>query len=61
MKEKNGEIPFQGGFVDSPDATDVLVNNNTGSTGTSFFTQSETSILAFGNRVLIGFNDSGGA
>jgi hypothetical protein len=35
------------------------VNNNTGSTGTSNFTQSETSLVAFGNTVVVGFNDSG--
>jgi hypothetical protein len=38
---------------------DRLVNNNNGSTGTGFFTQSETSIIAYGNNVIIGFNDSG--
>ena len=59
LREKLGEIPFQGGLVDQQAATDALVNNNTGSTGTSNFTQSETSIIAFGNNVLIGFNDSG--
>ncbi|MBE0570826.1 MAG: hypothetical protein IH618_04705, partial [Ignavibacteriaceae bacterium] len=48
------EIP-----LDVVNASDVLVNNNTGATGTAYFTQSETSILAFGNNVLIGFNDSG--
>ena len=58
-REKLGEIPFQGGIVDQIAGTDALVNNNTGSTGTSNFTQSETSILAFGSTVLIGFNDSG--
>jgi hypothetical protein len=59
LREKLGEIPFQGGIVDQIAGTDALVNNNTGSTGTSNFTQSETSILAFGSTVLIGFNDSG--
>ena len=59
FREKSGEIPFQGGIVDQPAGSDALVNNNTGSTGTANFTQSETSILAFGNTVLIGFNDSG--
>ncbi len=59
LREKLGEIPFQGGIVDQQAATDALVNNNAGSTGTANFTQSETSILAFGNYVLIGFNDSG--
>ncbi len=39
--------------------TDKLVNNNTGSTGTASFTQSETDILAFGSNVVIGFNDGG--
>ncbi len=59
LREKRGEIPFQGGLVDQQAAADALVNNNTGSTGTSNFTQSETSIIAFGSNVLIGFNDSG--
>ena len=51
---ESNEIP-----LDIINASDVLINNNTGSTGTSYFTQSETSILAFGSNVLIGFNDSG--
>ena len=38
---------------------DKLVNNNNGVTNTGFFTQSETSILAYGNNVVVGFNDSG--
>ncbi len=59
LREKLGEIPFQGGIVDQQAATDVLVNNNAGSTGSANFTQSETSIIAFGSNVLIGFNDSG--
>ena len=40
---------------------DRLVNDNTGSTGTASFTQSETSFLAFSNTVVVGFNDSGSA
>jgi len=59
IREQNGEIPFAGGIVDVKAATDALVNNNTGSTGTANFTQSEMSIIAFGNNVVIGFNDSG--
>ena len=59
LREQNGEIPFAGGLVDMKAAADALVNNNTGSTGTSNFTQSEMSIVAFGNNVVIGFNDSG--
>src|SRR5688572_4927191 len=39
--------------------SNVLVNNNTGATATSHFTQSESSILAFGNNVVIAFNDAG--
>lgn len=58
IREKNGEFPNGGGDVDSP-ATDVLTNNNTGGTGTSQFTQSENSLVAFGNTVILGFNDSG--
>jgi hypothetical protein len=39
--------------------TDRLVNNDAGATSTEFFTQSETSQVAFGNTVVAGFNDSG--
>ena len=46
-------------IVDQSAAPDALINNNIGSTGTSYFTQSETDIVAFGSNVLIGFNDSG--
>jgi hypothetical protein len=59
LREQSGEIPFAGGLVDFKAATDALVNNNNGSTGTSNFTQSEMSIVAFGSNVVIGFNDSG--
>jgi hypothetical protein len=57
QREKNGEFNDQGGPV-TPEV-DALGNNNTGATGTSGFTQSETTILAFGNTVVLGFNDSG--
>ncbi|MBK9099343.1 MAG: exo-alpha-sialidase [bacterium] len=46
-------------IIYSPAAADALVNNNNGLTSTGNFTQSETSIVAFGSNVLIGFNDSG--
>ncbi len=58
-KERNGELPSQMGRVASQGTSDVLVNNNTGSTGTTRFTQSETTILAYGEYVIVGFNDSG--
>ena len=58
-REKNGEFPFQGGEVPVISPYDSLTNNNSGSTGTAFFTQSETSLVAFGNTVVVGFNDSG--
>ncbi|MFN0158129.1 MAG: FlgD immunoglobulin-like domain containing protein [Bacteroidota bacterium] len=51
-KESGQVVPSLGG-------SDVLVNNNTGSVGTGNFTQSETTILALGNAVVIGFNDAG--
>src|SRR6266508_4896506 len=35
------------------------LENNAGSSGTAFFTQSETTLVAFGNTVVVGFNDSG--
>lgn len=37
----------------------ILVNNNNGATSTAGFTQSETSVIAFGNNVVIGYNDAG--
>jgi hypothetical protein len=40
-------------------ALDPVINNNNGNTGSSGFTQSETTALAFGNTVVIGYNDSG--
>ncbi|MBI1760867.1 MAG: putative Ig domain-containing protein [Acidobacteria bacterium] len=58
-REKNGEFPSQKGPVRTVVPYDGLANNNTGATGTSLFTQSETSVVAFGNNVVIGFNDSG--
>jgi hypothetical protein len=59
-KQANGEVPDQSGPVDSPAApADVLTNNNAGSSSTAFFTQSETTVVAFGTTVLTGFNDSG--
>lgn len=41
--------------------TDVLVNNNNGvlASGAGQFTQSETSTIAWGNNVVIGYNDAG--
>src|SRR5689334_14004161 len=39
---------------------DRLVNNNTGAQATADFTQSETSIVAWGaNNVVVAYNDSG--
>src|SRR5262245_60268 len=58
-REKNGEFPFQGGEVPGISPFNSLVNNNAGSSGTAFFTQSENTLTAFGNTVVIGFNDSG--
>ncbi len=43
----------------SPAPANVLVNNNNGATATGNFTQSETTILAYGNNVITGFNDAG--
>jgi hypothetical protein len=59
-QERNGQVPPEGGLVTSADATaDVLTNNNNGSTGSADFTQSETSVVAFGSTVVVGYNDSG--
>src|SRR5215470_9783406 len=40
-------------------SVNTLINNNNGSTGTAFFTQSETSAVSFGGTIVVGFNDSG--
>jgi hypothetical protein len=53
-----GEVDQSGAVPASP-TSNALINNNNGSTGTSFFTQSETTIVAFGNTIVAGFNDSG--
>ena len=37
----------------------ALINNNNGATATAQFTQSENTVVAFGNTVIVGFNDSG--
>jgi hypothetical protein len=58
----SGDPSNQSGPVASdPSLADPLVNNNAGSTGTSNFTQSTSSLVAFGNTVVVGFNDSGSA
>ncbi len=57
--ENNGGVPFQGGDVEVISPYNSLTNNNAGSSGTAFFTQSETTLVAFGNTVVVGFNDSG--
>ncbi len=60
--ENNGPLGGQGGAVDeAPAPADVLTNNNAGATSTAGFTQSETTVIAFGSTVLVGFNDSGSA
>jgi uncharacterized repeat protein (TIGR01451 family) len=46
-------------FTPPPPPANVLVNNNAGATPNAYFTQSESSILAFGSNVLIAFNDAG--
>lgn len=56
---KNGLIPDQSGPVGSTDRNDILTNNNLGNGGTNGFTHSETTIVAFGTHVVVGFNDSG--
>jgi len=55
----NVEQVDQSGPVPASPITNALINNNTGSTGTSRFTQSETTIVAFGKTIVAGFNDSG--
>src|SRR5262245_36648766 len=58
-REKRGEFPDQSGPVEEISPYNSLTNNNAGSTGACCFTQSETAIAAFGNTVVVGFNDSG--
>jgi immune inhibitor InhA-like protein len=59
VREENGEFSFQGGDVPAISPFNSLTNNNAGANGTGFFTQSETAIAAFGNTVVVGFNDAG--
>jgi len=59
IQEKIQKVPQSISIDDVSAAPDVLVNNNNGATGTAYFTQSESDIIAFGSNVLIGFNDSG--
>ncbi|HEX5081206.1 MAG TPA: PxKF domain-containing protein [Blastocatellia bacterium] len=59
VRVNNGEFPFQGGDVPVISPFNSLTNNNAGSTGSALFTQSETALIAFGNTVVVGFNDSG--
>jgi FG-GAP-like repeat len=53
-----GEVNQADTVPESPTAN-TLINNNNGSTGVAFFTQSETSLVVFGNTIVAGFNDSG--
>jgi len=53
------DIPSKGILVPSSQTPDALVNNNGGAGTIGNFTQSETGIVAFGNNVVIGFNDAG--
>jgi hypothetical protein len=47
------------GAVPESITANALINNNNGSTGAAQFTQSETTVVAFGNTIVAGFNDSG--
>jgi hypothetical protein len=49
----------QAGALPESLTANALINNNNGSTGSAYFTQSETSLVAFGNTIVVGFNDSG--
>jgi Bacterial pre-peptidase C-terminal domain len=61
-REAAGRVPNGSGLVTSSTTpTDSLTNNNTGSLGTSSFSQSETNLIAFDNTVLVGYNDAGSA
>jgi hypothetical protein len=55
----NVEEVDQSGPIPASLTSNTLINNNNGSTGAAFFTQSETTIVAFGNTIVAGFNDSG--
>jgi len=60
LEEENGPQGGLGGVVEEDVfPADILANNNAGATATANFTQSETSVIVFGNTVLIGFNDAG--
>jgi hypothetical protein len=51
--------PLPPGNPAPPGTNDVLTNNNAGGSTTSGFTHSETTTIAFGSTVLVGYNDSG--
>jgi hypothetical protein len=55
----NAEEVDQSGPIPASLTSNALINNNNGSTGVAFFTQSETSLVVFGNTIVAGFNDSG--
>src|SRR5262249_8424118 len=55
----NAEEVSQSGAVPESPTANTLINNNNGSTGLAFFTQSETTLVVFGNTIVAGFNDSG--
>jgi hypothetical protein len=59
-EQANGQLITHAGPVTTPAGTnDVLTNNNLGGNTSAGFTHSETTTIAFGNTVLVGFNDSG--
>src|SRR5262249_22281206 len=58
-REINGAIPSQDGDVDVVSPDNSLVNNNAGASGTGCVSQSEPTLVAFGNTVVVGFSDSG--
>jgi hypothetical protein len=58
QRERLGQVADQSGPVLSA-GPDVLGNNNAGTDGSAFFTQSETALLAFGDTVILGYNDAG--
>jgi uncharacterized delta-60 repeat protein len=52
----NGGKPSGGSIVPAPFPA---IHNDNGATATSGFVQSETTLVAFGSTVVVGFNDSG--
>jgi hypothetical protein len=57
--QQSGTVPTQQSPMNVSLAPDVLVNNNNGGQADRSFIQSESDVIAFGNTVIVVFNDAG--